>query len=58
MYRVGMIGHFGIGLNLANGQIIKTKIVLEEVNKYCAEKAFIVDSHGGISAIIPVVIGN
>nr|WP_295269201.1 glycosyltransferase [uncultured Blautia sp.] len=58
MSRVAVIGHFGIGLDLANGQTIKTKIVTEEVEKYCKEKAVIIDTHGGIRAIIPVIIGS
>lgn len=58
MSRVAVIGHFGIGLDLANGQTIKTKIVTEEIEKYCREKALIVDAHGGIKAIIPVIVGS
>lgn len=57
MSRVAVIGHFGIGLNLANGQTIKTKIVTEEVEKFCNEKAVLVDAHGGVKAIVPVIIG-
>lgn len=57
MSRVAVIGHFGIGLNLANGQTIKTKIVTEEVEKYCNEKAVLVDAHGGVKAIVPVIFG-
>lgn len=58
MSRVAVIGHFGIGLDLANGQTIKTKIVTEEVEKFCNEKVMIVDAHGGIKAIIPVILGS
>lgn len=58
MRRVAVIGHFGIGLDLANGQTIKTKIVTEEVEKFCNEKAMIIDAHGGIKAVIPVVLGS
>lgn len=58
MKKVAVIGHFGIGLDLANGQTIKTKIVTEEVEKYCNEKAMIIDAHGGVKAIIPVIIGS
>lgn len=57
MSRVAVIGHFGIGLNLANGQTIKTKIVTDAVEKKINEKTYIVDAHGGVKAIIPVVIG-
>lgn len=58
MSRVAVIGHFGIGLDLANGQTIKTKIVTEEIEKYCSEKVMIIDAHGGVKAIIPVIIGS
>ena len=57
MSRVAVIGHFGIGLDLANGQTIKTKIVTEEIEDYCKEKAMIIDAHGGIKAIVPVIKG-
>lgn len=57
MNRVAVIGHFGIGLDLANGQTIKTKIVTEEVEKYCKESVMIIDAHGGVKAIIPVIAG-
>lgn len=57
MSRVAVIGHFGIGLNLANGQTIKTKIVTDSVEKKLNEKAYIVDAHGGVKAVIPVILG-
>lgn len=57
MSRVAVIGHFGIGLNLANGQTIKTKILTDAVEKKINEKAYIVDAHGGVKAIIPVILG-
>lgn len=58
MSKVAVIGHFGIGLDLANGQTIKTKIITEEVENYCNEKAILVDAHGGVKAIIPVIFGS
>lgn len=57
MSRVAIIGHFGIGLNLANGQTIKTKIVTEAIKKKIKEKVYIVDAHGGMKTIIPVIWG-
>lgn len=57
MNKVAVIGHFGIGLDLTNGQTIKTKIVTEAIENYIGEKPFIVDAHGGIKAVIPVIIG-
>jgi glycosyltransferase involved in cell wall biosynthesis len=32
MYKVGICGHFGSGMNLLNGQTIKTKTIAEELN--------------------------
>ena len=57
MYRVGVIGHFGVGLDLANGQTIKTKIVTDAIENKFNEKPMIVDAHGGIKAVIPVACG-
>lgn len=57
MKRVGVIGHFGIGFDLANGQTIKTKIVTEAIEKEINESVYIVDAHGGIKAVVPVIIG-
>lgn len=58
MKRVAVIGHFGIGLNLANGQTIKTKIVTEEIEDFCNEEVMLVDAHGGVKAIFPVIFGS
>lgn len=55
--RVGIIGHYGVGLDLANGQTIKTRIITEAIEKKLNEKVYIVDAHGGVRAIIPVIIG-
>lgn len=57
MSRVAVIGHFGVGLDLANGQTIKTKIVTEAIEKNIGEKVLIIDAHGGVKAIIPVILG-
>lgn len=57
MNRVAVIGHFGIGLDLANGQTIKTKIITEAIEKRIEEHVLIIDAHGGIKAILPVAIG-
>lgn len=58
MKSVGIIGHFAIGCSLANGQTIKTKIITEEIENYWKEKAYLVDSHGGIKAVMPVIFGS
>lgn len=57
MKKVGIIGHFGFGLDLANGQTIKTKIVVEEISKIYENGIITVDAHGGWRAIIPVLLG-
>lgn len=57
MKKVGIIGHFGFGLDLANGQTIKTKIVVEEISKIFENSVITVDAHGGWRAIIPVLLG-
>ena len=57
MNRVGIIGHYGYGLNLSNGQTIKTEIITTEVEDHCREKAMTIDAHGGIKAVAPVIVG-
>ena len=56
-YKVGIIGHFGFGLDLANGQTIKTKIVSEVIKKAVDGNICYVDAHGGIKAVLPVLFG-
>lgn len=49
MKSVGIIGHFGIGLDLYNGQTVKTKMLTEELeNTLGKDSVIIVDTHGGI----------
>ena len=57
MHKVGIIGHYGFGLDLANGQTIKTKIVTEYVSKIVNNDIITIDAHGGVKAIFPVVLG-
>lgn len=56
MKKISIIGHFGFGLDLANGQTIKTKIIYDELLKTYND-IFTVDAHGGLKAIVPVIIG-
>ena len=56
-YKVGIIGHFGFGLDLANGQTIKTKIVADVIKEAVGGDVCYVDAHGGIKAVIPVIGG-
>lgn len=53
--KIGVIGHFGLGLDLANGQTIKTKVITERLEEKCNQKAYIVDTHGGIKVIFSIV---
>lgn len=56
-YKVGIIGHFGFGLDLANGQTIKTKIVSDVIKEAVNGDVCYVDAHGGIKAVVPVIWG-
>lgn len=52
MKTVGVCGHFGEGLELLNGQTIKTKIVTNELRKQLGDdQVSITDSHGGAKAM-------
>ncbi len=53
MKRVCIIGHFGHGENLLNGQTVKTKIVTKEIIKNLGKNAVsCIDTHGGVKALI------
>ena len=53
MKRVCIIGHFGHGENLRNGQTVKTKIVTKEIVKELGKKEVsCIDTHGGVKALI------
>lgn len=53
MKKVCIIGHFGHGENLLNGQTVKTKIVTEEIVKELGKKEVsCIDTHGGVKALM------
>lgn len=53
MKRVCIIGHFGHGENLLNGQTVKTRIVTKEIVKKLGKKEVsCIDTHGGVKALI------
>lgn len=53
MKRVCVIGHFGFGHDLLNGQTIKTKIVADEIEQNVGKDEFVrIDTHGGFFALI------
>lgn len=52
MIKVGIIGHFGFGKDLSNGQTIKTINVTKALsNNIGKENVFRVDTHGGLKAL-------
>ena len=52
MKKVCVIGHFGFGHTLLNGQTIKTKIITAELEKVLPENVVKIDTHGGIKSLI------
>lgn len=51
--KVCVLGHFGEGENLLNGQTIKTKIITEELqNQLGQEQVLIADTHGGWKTLV------
>ncbi len=52
MSKICIVGHFGFGKNLLNGQTIKTKIVTEEIErKFGKENVVLLDLAGGVKRI-------
>ena len=48
MKLVGIVGHFGFGLNMLNGQTIKTKIVTKALeDRFGNDEVLKLDTHGG-----------
>lgn len=51
--KVCILGHFGEGSNLLNGQTVKTKIVTEELqNQFGQDQVRKVDTHGGAKTLL------
>lgn len=51
--RIGIVGHFGKGLNLLNGQTIKTKIVAAELERvFGKDDIWKIDTHGGLKTLL------
>lgn len=56
MKKVCIVGHFGFGKDLANGQTIKTKNLTSELEKIIGQDEIIkIDTHGGARRI-PIVL--
>lgn len=50
--KICVLGHFGLGKNLINGQTVKTKIITEELKNFFGEKQVNeIDTSGGIKTI-------
>lgn len=52
MKKTCVIGHFGFGQELLNGQTIKTKIVTCELEKRMPDQVMKIDTHGGIKSLL------
>lgn len=56
MKKVCVIGHFGFGRNLLNGQTVKTKIITKELKKQLGkENVLAVDTHGGKKIMLKLI---
>ena len=52
MKLLSIIGHFGFGRNLLNGQTVKTKILADELERrYGEEEVLRIDTHGGAKTL-------
>ena len=57
MKKICVIGHFGFGRNLLNGQTIKTKMVTCELErKYGVSQIKKIDTHGGVKCIPKIML--
>lgn len=51
--KIGILGHFGEGTNLLNGQTVKTKIITEELqNQLGQDQVLKFDTHGGWKTLL------
>lgn len=51
--KISVLGHFGEGANLLNGQTVKTKIVTEELqNQLGNDQVMKIDTHGGWKTLL------
>lgn len=55
MLKVSVIGHFGFGQELLNGQTVKTKILTEELERSLgADSVKKIDTHGGAKRLLTI----
>ena len=50
--KVCVIGHFGFGHDLLNGQTVKTKILTEELERRFPDGVMKIDTHGGVKSLV------
>ena len=51
--KVSVLGHFGEGVTLLNGQTVKTKIITEELQRqFGREQVLKIDTHGGLKTLL------
>lgn len=51
--KISVLGHFAEGLNLLNGQTVKTKIITDELrHRFGKEQISAIDTHGGVKVLI------
>ena len=55
--KIGIIGHFGCGKELANGQTIKTKIIAKALEELYPNQVKCLDTHGGIIKLPKILLG-
>lgn len=57
MKKVCVIGHFGFGKEMLNGQTIKTKIITAELEKRLGgDQIMKIDTHGGVRTLPKVIV--
>lgn len=57
MKKVCVVGHFGFGENMLNGQTIKTKTVTTELEKQLgADQVMKIDTHGGAKGLPKIIV--
>lgn len=55
--KAAILGHFGIGQNLANGQTVKTKIITDELCRQLGEERVLqIDTHGSWKTLLKAPI--
>ena len=51
--KIGILGHYGNGQNLLNGQTVKTKIITEELkSRFGQDQVLTIDTHGGLKTLL------